>query len=233
MKLMISQPTFCPWLGYFDMIDQSNLYVILDDVDFAYQSWQHRNNFITDKGLELFSVSISQGKKRQLINEVKISDFNFFMKKFSKLLVYNYKKTKFFNYYYPKFINQISFNSNSILLVDLNIKIITWVIKIMKIDVNIKKSSELTINEKKSKKVLEICTKLKAKEYLAAYNSREYLEADKRMFLDKKIKIIYHDYDHPTYTQNCKKFIKFANILDLIFNEGEKSLEIIRSGRKN
>ena len=91
MKLMISQPTFCPWLGYFDMIDQSNLYVILDDVDFAYQSWQHRNNFITDKGLELFSVSISQGKKRQLINEVKISDFNFFMKKFSKLLVYNYK----------------------------------------------------------------------------------------------------------------------------------------------
>ena len=95
MKLMISQPTFCPWLGYFDMIDQSDLYIILDDVDFAYQSWQHRNNFITDKGLETFTVSISKGKKKQLINEVEIADKNFFIKKFSKFLFFNYKNTKF------------------------------------------------------------------------------------------------------------------------------------------
>ena len=59
MKLMISQPTFCPWLGYFDMIDQSDLYVILDDVDFAYQSWQHRNNFITDTGKGGFYIGTS------------------------------------------------------------------------------------------------------------------------------------------------------------------------------
>ena len=44
MKIMISQPTFFPWLGYFDLISQADQFVILDDVNFSYQSWQHRNN---------------------------------------------------------------------------------------------------------------------------------------------------------------------------------------------
>ncbi len=233
MKLMISQPTFCPWLGYFDMIDQSDLYVILNDVDFAYQSWQHRNNFITDKGLETFTVSISKGKKKQLISEVEIADKNFFIKKFSKFLFFNYKKTKFFDNYYPKIVNIISKKANSNLLIDLNIQIITSLIQILKIKVDIKRSSELKINEKKTQKVFEICSKLNAKEYLSALGSQNYLEKDKKIFLKKKIKIIYHKYNHPTYLQNSKKFIKFASILDLIFNEGDSSLDIIRSGRKN
>ena len=58
MKIFISQPTFFPWLGYFDMIDQVDKFIILDDVDFSYQSWQHRNNFKTPNGLGFFTVPV-------------------------------------------------------------------------------------------------------------------------------------------------------------------------------
>ena len=55
--IFITQPTFLPWVGYFDLIDQADLFIILDDVKFEKQSWQQRNKFKTNKGVELFSSS--------------------------------------------------------------------------------------------------------------------------------------------------------------------------------
>ena len=61
--LFLSQPTFFPWIGYYDLIDQSDIFVILDDVKFEKQSWHHRNNFKSKKGLELFTLPVLAGKK--------------------------------------------------------------------------------------------------------------------------------------------------------------------------
>ena len=55
---MISQPTFFPWIGYFDMIDQVNIFVVLDDANFSKQSWHQRNKFKSKKGMELFTVPV-------------------------------------------------------------------------------------------------------------------------------------------------------------------------------
>ena len=70
--LVISQPTFFPWIGYFDLIDQADTFVILDDVKFTKQSWQQRNNFKSDKGLVLFTMPIVSNKNENLINEISI-----------------------------------------------------------------------------------------------------------------------------------------------------------------
>ncbi len=48
---VIAQPTFMPWIGWFDLADQSDVFVILDDVSFSKQSWQQRNRIRTPKGL--------------------------------------------------------------------------------------------------------------------------------------------------------------------------------------
>ena len=42
-KIAIMQPTFLPWVGYFDLIDQVDTFVFLNDVQFQKQTWQHRN----------------------------------------------------------------------------------------------------------------------------------------------------------------------------------------------
>ena len=41
MKGTILQPTYLPWIGYFDMIDIADIYVVFDDVQFSKKSWQH------------------------------------------------------------------------------------------------------------------------------------------------------------------------------------------------
>ncbi len=51
--LVINQPTYLPWAGYFDLIDQSSVFVFLDDVQFDRQSWQQRNRIISTKMIAL------------------------------------------------------------------------------------------------------------------------------------------------------------------------------------
>ena len=48
----IMQPTFLPWLGYFDLMDQVDTFIFLDNVQFEKQSWQQRNRIRTSKGLD-------------------------------------------------------------------------------------------------------------------------------------------------------------------------------------
>ena len=56
LKSVIIQPTFIPWLGYFDLIDQSDICVYLDHVQFDYRSWQHKNKIKDASQKELISV---------------------------------------------------------------------------------------------------------------------------------------------------------------------------------
>ena len=48
-SIAINQPTFLPWIGWFDLLDQTDIFVILDDVQFSKQSWQQRNRIKTEK----------------------------------------------------------------------------------------------------------------------------------------------------------------------------------------
>ena len=232
MKISISQPTFFPWIGYFDIIDQVNIFVILDDVNFDYQSWQHRNNFITAEGLKKFSIQVVSGKKRGIIKNIKIKDNIFFQKKFEKFIYFNYKNSKYFENYFEELKKVIKKSLKNSSLLELNFNLICWINKILGVKTNIKKSSELNLNSKKVEKIIDICNSFDAREYLTTIGAKEYLYQKEYLFKNHNIKLIYHEYNHPKYNQNSEKFIKYASIIDLIFNEGKNSLEIIKSGRK-
>ena len=86
MKLLVTQPTFLPWIGYFDLIDQSDLIVFLDDVQFEKRSWQQRNRIKSASGLQWVTISTEvKGRRHQLIKEVilnnKIDQFTKYTKK--------------------------------------------------------------------------------------------------------------------------------------------------------
>jgi len=75
MKIAISQPTYLPWLGYFDLIDQVDVFVLLDSVQFEKQSWQQRNRIKTPTGLQWLTVPVEfRGRLGQRIMEVIIRD---------------------------------------------------------------------------------------------------------------------------------------------------------------
>ena len=94
------------------------------------------------------------------------------------------------------------------------------------------RASTIGVTGKRSNSLASICQELGAKEYLAALGSVAYLKDELHEFTSRAIAVAFHNYEHPIYFQQFPPFLEFASCIDLLMNEGPKSLEIIRSGRR-
>jgi hypothetical protein len=229
--LFLSQPTFLPWVGYYDLIDQSDVFVILDDVKFEKQSWHHRNNFKSKTGLELFTVPTIVNKSK-LIKDIEIFNPERVQKKFKSFLIANYSKAKFFKKYFSIFVEKFNKNSSTKKLLLLNISLIKLTLELLQIEKKILFSSFLQVDKPKCDKIIEICKKCNDNIYLSSMGAKEYLLNDKNKFTHNQIEVLLHNYEHPEYSQLFGKFKFYGSILDLIMNEGDNSKNIIQSGRK-
>ena len=227
----IMQPTYLPWLGYFDLIDQSDCFVFLDSVQFNKRSWQQRNRIKGPDGQITLTVPVlSKGKREQLICEAKIDDTTNFFQKHLKTIHQNYGKAPYFSTYYQSFSEILSGSHK--LLCELNIEIIHWFMGQLGIQSKTIRSSSFNVSGKKAELLCDICQRIGGSVYLSAQGSKEYIDQN-NPFGEKGIKLIYHDFQHPEYNQLFGSFIPYLSVLDLLFNEGPSSLDIIRSGRKN
>ncbi|MDB3920183.1 WbqC family protein [Candidatus Pelagibacter sp.] len=227
MKIAIMQPTYLPWTGYFGLIDYVDKFILLDDVQFSYQSWQHRNKILTKSGTIWLTVPCGKSNNKKLLNEVEIKN-NFFLKKHIKSINQNYEKTFFFK----NFSNQLFevMNKKNEYLSELNINLILMIKDYLQIKTKILKSSELRINKSpKDQYIFDICQSLNATEYVSPPGAEDYLK-DSNLFFKNNLPIEYFAYNHPIYKQTKEDFVSHISVIDLIFNNGKKSLEIIRSG---
>ncbi len=103
MKVAIAQPTYLPWLGYFDLLDQVDKFVLLDTVQFEKQSWQQRNRIKTPTGLMWLTVPVVfRGRLGQRIVDVEIREPEF-CRDHLRAVELNYRRAPFFGDYYPAF----------------------------------------------------------------------------------------------------------------------------------
>jgi hypothetical protein len=229
---VISQPTFCPWLGWFDQVDQSSVMVVLDDVAFSKRSWQQRNRIRTNNGLEFITLSvISKGKYDQKILDCQLTDRRC-INKIIKSLEINYARAPFFRDVIDEFANVIIEATTSNLLVELNCRIIDWMATKLEISTPILRASQLKAEGHRGEHLAEICHCLDFNHYLSAPGAEEYLIEDKNAFDERNITISIHMYEHPTYAQCFNPFIPYASALDVIFNEGPRAASVMRSGRR-
>jgi WbqC-like protein len=233
MKIAICQPTYLPWLGYFDLIDQVDIFVLLDNVQFQRQSWQHRNRVKSPSGLQWLTVPVMfRGRFGQLINQVEIRDTEFW-RNHLRAVELNYRRTPFFSNYFEELGSRIkAMSSTGALLADLDIQLIQWFMDTLGIRTNIFLSSHLERQGKRMELLANICDSLEATEYVSPLGSATYLLQEIDVLLDKGIDVGFQHYEHPQYRQLFPPFCPYASVLDLIFNEGERALEILRRGRR-
>jgi len=115
-------------------------------------------------------------------------------------------------------------------ILNFNIEIIKWCINFLNLKTELVLSSQLNLPSEKIEKIIDICKNLHADEYLSAVGSKNYINGHEDIFKNSNIKLMFHNYEHPRYKQLFGSFCDYACILDLIFNEGDNSLEIIKSG---
>ena len=232
MRIAITQPTYLPWLGYFDLLDQVDKFVLLDTVQFEKQSWQQRNRVKTIAGLEWLTVPVKiKGRSTQTIEAVEIAEPEFY-KKHLNLVRAHYRTTNFFKDFFPQFSEILQEFCRDRLAV-LNLRLIEWLMASLGITVPLVLSSTLGAEGKRSALNLDICERLCATKYYSAIGSAGYLLSGVESFTLKGIDVRFQNYTHPEYRQLFPPFCPYASTLDLIFNEGPRSLEIIRSGRGN
>jgi WbqC-like protein family len=231
MRIAITQPTYLPWLGYFDLIDQVDTFVVLDTVQFEKQSWQQRNRIKTPTGLMWLTVPVEfRGLLGQKIQEVEIRDPAFGRKHLRGIEV-NYGRARFFGEYFPQISSILQECSPGTLLVDLNLRLLSWFLEILDIQTPVVRASSLAQEGKRTELLANICQKLGASQYVSPLGSAVYLLDEMSSFRACGVEISFQNYTHPEYRQLFPPFASHACVLDLLFNEGERSAEIVRSGR--
>jgi hypothetical protein len=228
MKIAISQPTYLPWMGYFDLIDQVDKFILLDDAQFGKQSWDQRNRIKSPTGLQWLTVPvITHGRMGQRLCDTEISDAQFWEKQLRAVKV-SCGKAPYFDIYFPR-LRQLHCETES-KLVDLNLKLISWIANELGLTTPMVRSSSLDVAGKRSERLVSMCKSLGATDYVSPRTAL-YLLEDLPIFSESGIGVWFHNYTHPEYKQRFPPFCAYASVLDLMFNEGPRALEIIRSGR--
>jgi len=231
LKVAICQPTYLPWLGYFDLLDQVNTFVLLDTVQFEKQSWQHRNRIKTPNGLQWLTVPVLfRGHFGQSIDQVAIREPDFW-RKHQRSLEVNYGRARFFAEYSEPLRSILENGSEQGRLVDLNVGLLRFFADRLKLRTPLVLASSLNVEGKRTALLANICERLGATEYISPIGSAAYLLDELEVLTSRGIQVSFHNYTHPEYKQLFPPFVPYACILDVLFNEGERSREIIRSGR--
>jgi len=225
MIVTIHQPEHMPWLGFFDKLRQADTFVILDNVQFRKNYFQNRNKIRTQQGWIWLTVPVlAKGKSSQLIQDAQINNAVNWQSTLWKSIFYAYNKASFFEKY-GNFLKQI-YDKQWTYLADLNEEIIRHVINELGIKVKIVMASTLEVTGGGTDLLLEICQKLNADTYLSGISGKDYLEESR--FTEQGIKVIYQEFYHPIYKQVYEPFIPCMSIIDLLFNHGDKSLDILK-----
>lgn len=227
MKLIsIRQPGYFPYLGFFKKIESADVFVFLDDVQYTRSDWDNRNKIKTTDGSMWLTIPILN-KSKEFLNEVKIDHTQNWIYKHKSAIKFNYQNSPFFDLYW-KDIESI-LNKKYTKLIDLNMKLINYFKSVLDINTETVFSSDLKINSSGSEKLCQICMKLKADSYLSGELGQNYL--DSKLFENNQIKIIFEKFEHPTYSQMNSKFLPNMSIIDLLFNEGNNSINILKKCR--
>ena len=73
MLVGILQPSYLPWLGFFEQMAKVDIFVLYDDVQYDRRSWRNRNRIKNSQGVQWLSVPVmTKGKRAQLINQALI-----------------------------------------------------------------------------------------------------------------------------------------------------------------
>jgi hypothetical protein len=220
MIIAIHQPNYLPYLGFFDKMKKADVFVIYDDAQFNKEDFQHRNKIRIYHGWKWLTVPVE--KKLIPINEIKIK--NEIMTKKIKWsdahfenIRENYKHADHF-IAYEKDLKEI-FNGECDKLIDLNMKIINFLMEAFNIRKKLVFSSEFGFTSKSSERLVEMVEALGGDIYLSGPMGRSYLDIS--MFEKKGIKVEFQDFTHPIYKQIYEGFLPNMSVIDALFNLGE------------
>lgn len=215
--IAIHQPDYIPWLGFYYKVAHCDQFVYLDDAQYSNEAAHNYNVIKTPQGALRLKIPVQQ-KLGDLIYQVRTRDELNWKKKHLKTLEMNYKKATYFDQFFPVFQEVIMRDYSNI--AELNISINQVILDGFEIKTPCVRTSNMKISSVREDRILEICKKLCASEYLSGNGARVY---QKESHFDAMgIVLTYLDYKPIEYKQIWPKvdFLPCMSVIDYIFNCG-------------
>ena len=227
MILGSNQPYFFPYLGYWQLINLSDVYVISDSMQYIKKGYINRNSILIDGAKHLFVLEALGVKQNSLINEVQVGNNG---KKIVKTIFHSYKKAPYFDEVYPfiedivlyKEKNLARYIGNSIKKVSQYLGIDTKFIYLSELQGKTKLKGEA--------RTIDICKRVGATKYINAIGGQKLY--NKEEFLKEGIELKFLEMENIEYKQFNNKFVPSLSIIDvLMFNSVNKIKEMLKMYR--
>ena len=222
MVITIHQPEHLPWLGFFHKASQADSIVILDNVQFRKNYFQNRNKIRTQDGWQWITVPVSRSLVT-MVKDVAINDEPRWKEKWWNAVYLSYKRSKYFDQYEKELHEALDSSASN--LCALNVALLKFVFKALGIKAETVFASELGAQGKAGALILDICRKMRADSYLSGISGKDYLDLE--VFKNAGIGVTFQEFHHPIYRQLYEPFMPCMSVIDLLFNYGPESLEII------
>jgi hypothetical protein len=225
MRVVINQPNYVPWHGYFDLIDDADLFFFHDDVKYTKQDWRNRNRIKTRGGVAWLTVPVVKAPTNTLIKDVLINYAEAWPATHQRMIIDAYGKSVYFKKYAEDFFAILEKHHER--LVDLNIETTRFFMKVLGITTPTRLVSGLNLSGNKTGKLIGIMQGCKGTEYLSGPAAKAYIEEDK--FADAGISLTWKNYDYAPYPQLWGEFEPQVSVLDLLFNCGPEARRYLKS----
>jgi len=210
----IHQPNYLPWIGYFHKIYASDLFVLLDDVEYTSGSWINRNRIKTPDGWTWLTVPVTDSQMP--IHDVRIASGENWREEHKKSLQHNYGGAEYFDQWEP-FLRD-TYDRKWSHLSRLNRHLLETICERVGIEHEFVLSSNFDVDATASERLATICGKLDADVYLCGMGADEYM--NESVFETQRVAVEYQSFDHPTYEQRFGEFVPKLTFLDACLNLG-------------
>jgi hypothetical protein len=228
MRIAIHQPQYLPWLGYLDKLDRTDVFVLLDTVQFKKNEWQNRNRIRTAQGWQYLTVPVLH-EFPQRLDQVRINNQTDWRRKHQTSLETHYRKAPHYDRYAPAFRDLYSWAWER--LAPLNIEVIRMLTEAFRITTKLVEASRFTTRDDQTGRLVDLCKALGADRYLAGDGGHAYMNLTE--FEAAGITVEFQEFAHPEYAQTYTPFIAGMSAIDLLFNCGPDGIELLRKSRRS
>ena len=215
----IMQPTWLPYLGYFQLIAAADVFIFLDDVQFARRSWQSRNRILNPAGEEqMLTVPVKKADRDTPIAAIEIDDSQPWRPKHLNALRHAYAARPRFAEGQAFLEEQLALHVNG-RLSDLTCGLIETAAGHMGLTTPFVRASALACPGHRSDHLLALCQAVGADAYLSPTGSADYMEED-GVFAAAGFPVRFKAFDMREYPQGREGFTPYMGFIDALMNVG-------------
>lgn len=216
-SLVVLQSNYIPWKGYFDLMHDSDEFILFDDRQYTRQDWRNRNQVKAASGPQWLTIPVI-GKFGQRIDETVIADRSWAASHWDRLAQL-YRRTAHFKTYAAQVEALYSSAADEPMLSRVNRLFLEGIGSLLGLSTRLRWSSEFPVVEGKTEALVALCQATGVARYVSGPAARDYIEAS--LFEQAGIGLSFKSYDgYPVYPQHYPPFTHGVTVLDLLFNVG-------------